>query len=94
MPQNMIAAVDPRRLSGATSAAIAITFGNAPPNPNPVNSRATNSISNDDACIVIRVNTPNITTAPISTGFLPNTSASQPPAIAPITRPILLADNA
>ncbi len=51
-------------------------------------------MSNDAACMVINVNTPNVITDPMSTGLRPNTSASQPPMIAPITRPMLLAESA
>ena len=51
-------------------------------------------MSNDAACMVINVNTPKVITDPISTGLRPNTSASQPPRIAPITRPMLLAESA
>ena len=93
MPQNMIAAVDAALSGRLISAAIAIMFGNAAPKPSPAQNRINIRVSYFPTNAVSKVNVPKIATAAMKIGLRPSLSASQPPKIAPMTRPTLLMLN-
>ncbi len=93
MPQNIAAAVEARRSGGEISAATAIMFGIAPPKPRPARKRAAKIVLKSVAAAVASVKRPNVSTDATKTGLRPNLSASQPPAVAPSTRPTLLIEK-
>jgi hypothetical protein len=93
MPQNMMAAVEAAFSGLLISAAMAIMFGSAAPNPSPAQKRTAKSDSYEPTDAVINVNAPNMATAAMKIGLRPHLSASQPPKLAPITRPMLLMLN-
>jgi len=92
-PQKISAAVEERRAGVLSSAANAIMFGSAAPNPRPASSRVATSVPNSPMKTTHSVNTPNIATEVMNTGLRPTRSASQPPSAAPNTMPMLLMAN-
>src|SRR5262245_56790880 len=89
MPQNIVVAVCVRLSGALTSIATAIMIGNAAPRLTPARKRTASSVANVALAAVASVKKPNSSTAAMNTGLRPIRSASQPPALAPKTSPML-----
>jgi hypothetical protein len=94
IPQYITATALLRERGSTDSDDKAIRFGIAPPRPRPVSARTATSIAKPDTCAVAIDSSPNRHTDAISTCLRPMRSASQPPSIAPGSRPNVPALNA